>query len=350
VATQRIELPVVGMSCARCAVTVERTLKKKVPGVLSASVNFGTESASVEFDPTAADLQTMADAVKKAGYELVLPTEGVEEQDAEQAARERELRRQKRYFLVGMLFTLPLFALSMGRDFSLLGGWAHAAWVNWLFLLLATPVQFYTGWGFYTGGWKSIKAGSANMDVLVALGSSAAYFYSVSVLVLPEVGEHVYFETSAVIITLIKLGKLLEARAKGHASAAIRKLMDLAPKVAHILDEDGQERDVPADQVQPGQLVVVRPGERIPVDGLVVSGHSAVDESMLTGESMPVDKAEGDKAFGATVNQHGLIKSRPRVSDPRPPWPRSSDWCARPRGPRPLSNGLLIRFRLSSCR
>jgi len=308
VATQRIELPVVGMSCARCAVTVERTLKKKVPGVLSASVNFGTESASVEFDPTAADLQTMADAVKKAGYELVLSTEGVEEQDAEQAARERELRRQKRYFLVGMLFTLPLFALSMGRDFSLLGGWAHAAWVNWLFLLLATPVQFYTGWGFYTGGWKSIKAGSANMDVLVALGSSAAYFYSVSVLVLPEVGEHVYFETSAVIITLIKLGKLLEARAKGHASAAIRKLMDLAPKVAHILDEDGQERDVPADQVQPGQLVVVRPGERIPVDGLVVSGHSAVDESMLTGESMPVDKAEGDKAFGATVNQHGLIK------------------------------------------
>jgi Cu+-exporting ATPase len=148
------------------------------------------------------------------------------------------------------------------------------------------------------------------MDVLVALGSSAAYFYSVAVLILPGVGQHVYFETSAVIITLIKLGKLLEARAKGHASAAIRKLMDLAPKVAHVEDENGREHDIPADQVQAGQLVLIRPGERIPVDGLVLSGQSAVDESMLTGESIPVDKEEGEVVFGATVNQQGLLKIR----------------------------------------
>ncbi len=303
-----VELPVVGMTCARCAAAVERTLNKKVPGVISASVNFGTETAKIVFDPSATNLAAMAGAVKNAGYELVLTEEGVTPQDAEQAARERELRNQKRYFLVGLIFTIPLFALSMGRDFSLLGEWAHEGWVNWLFLALATPVQFYTGLGFYMGGWKSVRAGSANMDVLVALGSSAAYVYSLAVLLLPGVGEHVYFETSAVIITLIKLGKLLEAKAKGQASAAIRKLMDLAPKLAHVEDEGGQVRDIPADQVQSGQMVVVRPGERIPVDGVVAFGESSVDESMLTGESIPVDKVDGDDVFGATVNQQGLLK------------------------------------------
>ena len=305
---QAIELPVVGMTCVRCAATVERALTKKVPGVITASVNFGTETAAVEFDPTATDLQAIAQAVKNAGYLLVLPVEGLDTQDAEQAARERELSSQKKYFLVGLIFTLPLFALSMGRDFSLLGSWAHGIWVNWLFFALATPVQFYTGWGFYTGGGRSVLSGAANMDVLVALGSSAAFFYSVAVLTLPGLGEHVYFETSAVIITLIKLGKLLEARAKGRASAAIRKLMDLAPKLARIEGEDGEVRDIPAEQVKPGQLVVVRPGESIPVDGVVFSGQSAVDESMLTGESIPVDKVEGEEVFGATVNQQGLLK------------------------------------------
>jgi Cu+-exporting ATPase len=308
VATEKIELPVVGMSCANCAAGVERTLLKKVQGVISANVNFGTETATVEFDPVTTDLKNMAQAVKKAGYELLLPTEGMNAEDSEQAARERELLSQKKYFFVGLLFTFPLFVLSMGRDFFLLGEWAHAGWMNWLFLFMATPVQFYTGLGFYIGGWKSVKSGSANMDVLVALGSSAAYFYSLAVLLLPGVGTHVYFETSAVIITLIKLGKLLEAKAKGQASAAIRKLMDLAPKLAHVEDEDGRLHDVPAEQVRPGQIVIVRPGERIPVDGVVVSGQSAVDESMLTGESIPVDKVEDDQVFGATVNQQGLLK------------------------------------------
>ncbi|MBW2623007.1 MAG: copper-translocating P-type ATPase [Deltaproteobacteria bacterium] len=305
---RKIDLPVVGMTCTNCANTVARTLNKKVPGVLTASVNFGTETATVEYNPSLTSPQDMAEAVRKAGYELILPTEGGGAADAEQIARDRELRNQQRFFLAGLIFTIPLFILSMSRDFSLLGPWAHAAWVNWLFFGLATPVQFYTGWDFYTGSYRSVRSGAANMDVLVALGSSTAFFYSIAVLVFPGVGDHVYFETSALIITLIKLGKLLETNAKGQASSAIRKLMDLAPKVAHLENADGELEDIPADRVQAGQIVVIRPGESIPVDGQVVSGQSAVDESMLTGESIPIDKVEGDAVFGATVNQQGLLR------------------------------------------
>ncbi len=308
-ASRKVELPVVGMTCARCAATVERTLNKKVDGVLEASVNFGTESAVVEYDPSRTDLAAMAEAVKNAGYQLILPRGDETADNAELAARAAEYRAQVHAFVVGLVFTVPLFALSMGRDFALWGAWAREPWVNWLFLALATPVQFYTGAGYYVGGYKALKNLSANMDVLVALGSSVAYFYSLAVLVLPGLPGHVYFETSAMIITLIKLGKLLEARAKGKASAAIAGLMDLAPKMAHI-EEDGQERQVPADSVRPGQVVVVRPGERIPVDGVVVAGRSAVDESMMTGEPIPVDKAAGDTVFGATVNLQGRLKLR----------------------------------------
>jgi Cu+-exporting ATPase len=214
--------------------------------------------------------------------------------------------------IVGAVFTLPLFLLSMGRDFGLVGNWANATWVNWLFFALATPVQFYVGWDYYVGAYKSLRNGSANMDVLVAMGSSVAYFYSVLVLIASTMGNHsfghhLYFETSAVIITLIVLGKLLEVRAKGRTSEAIKKLMGLQAKTARIVRE-GVEMDIPISQVQRGDTVIVRPGEKIPVDGTIIEGHSAVDESMITGESLPVDKHVGDGVIGATLNKQGLLK------------------------------------------
>jgi len=304
-----VDLLVIGMTCANCAMAVERTLTRKVPGVVSATVNLASETVNVEYDTAEATLDVLAEAVDRAGYTLVLPREDSVEGDDEQTARKSEIRREQRAFITGIVFTVPLFVLSMARDFSLVGAWAHAPWVNWLFLALATPVQFYTGWGFYTGGFKSIRNGSANMDVLVALGSSTAYFYSTALLFTPVLGSHVYFETSAMIITLIKFGKYLETVAKGRASSAIRKLMDLAPAVAH-LEKNGVEVDVPVGKLRPWDSVVVRPGEHIPVDGVVIYGESAVDESMMTGESIPVDKTEGDTVYGATVNMHGRLKIR----------------------------------------
>lgn len=302
-----VEFPVTGMTCANCAMTIERTLNRKVPGVLSASVNFAAERVLVEYVPTLTSPDEMIIAIEKAGYGAIRPEETEEGEDAELAARKAEIRNQTKKFIIGILFTTPLFLLSMGRDFGLLGGWSHALWVNWLFLVLATPVQFYTGWDYYTGGWKSIKNKSANMDVLVAMGSSVAYFYSLALLLYPPLGQHVYFETSAVIITLIKLGKMLEARTKGKTGGAIRKLMGLRPKTATIV-EAGKEREIPLSQVNVGDQVVVRPGESIPVDGLVLEGESSVDESMLTGEPLPVDKAPGDKVTGGTINGEGRLK------------------------------------------
>ena len=308
-ASSRVDLPVMGMTCANCAATIERTLNRKVPGVFSAVVNLAAEKVTVQYDPSTVTLENLADAVGRAGYTLVLPRAGESVDDEEQRARRAEYHRERSALLVGILFTVPLFVLSMSRDLSLLGSWAHEPWFNWLLWLLATPVQFYTGRGYYTGGFKSIRNGSANMDVLVALGSSTAYFYSAALLFAPSVGSHVYFETSAVIITLIKVGKLLETVAKGRASRAIRRLMDLAPQVAH-LEKNGDQRDVPVDRIRPGDMVIVRPGERIPIDGEVVSGSSSVDESMMTGESIPVDRAPGDTVFGATVNLQGMLKIR----------------------------------------
>jgi len=307
VVTATVEIPLTGMTCANCAMTIERTLNKKVPGVVKASVNFATERAHVEYIPTISTIDDMISAIERAGYGAIRPDETIEGEDAELAARKAEIKNQTRKFLVGALFTAPLFFLSMGRDFGLIGLWAHAAWVNWLFLALATPVQFYTGWDYYTGGWKSLKNGSANMDVLVAMGSSVAYFYSLAVLLYSPIGEHVYFETSAVIITLIKLGKMLEARTKGRTGGAIRKLMGLRPKTATIL-EDGKEKEIPLSQVKVGDVVIVHPGESIPVDGVVLEGESAVDESMLTGEPIPVDKLAGAKLAGGTINGEGRLK------------------------------------------
>jgi Cu+-exporting ATPase len=307
VVTAKIELPITGMTCANCAATVERTLNKKVPGVVQASVNFATERASVEYIPGVASVAAMVEAIEQAGYGVVqaAPEEALE--DVEARAREAEIADQTRKFWVGVAFSAPLFLLSMARDFGLLGPWAHGAWMNWLFLALATPVQFYTGWDYYVGSYHALRNRTANMDVLVAMGSSIAYLYSIAVLLFSAGGQHVYFETSAVIITLIKMGKLLEARAKGRTGEAIRQLMGLRPEDAVVV-RDGAEVSVPIDQVRVGDVVIVRPGERIPVDGVVVEGRSAVDESMLTGEPVPVDKTSGDEVVGATINGQGLLR------------------------------------------
>ena len=313
VATQKVELAITGMTCANCVATVERTLQSRVPGVVAANVNFATEKATVEFVAGAVTPRELAQAIEKAGYGVVdAPAEELE--DAEAAARRAEILNQTRKFWTGVAFAGPLFLLSMARDFALLGAWAHAPRGNWLMFALAAPVQFYVGWDYYVGGWKSLRNGSANMDVLVAMGSSVAFVYSVAVAIALTMGsiglgEHVYFETAALIITLIKLGKVLEARAKGETSKAIKELMGLRPKTARVI-RDGAEMDIPVDEVLVGDVVLVRPGERIPVDGVVVDGRSAVDESMLTGESMPVEKAPGDELVGATINREGALQLR----------------------------------------
>jgi P-type Cu+ transporter len=311
-----LEMPLLGMTCANCAQTIERRLNK-VEGVLEASVNFASEKATVRYVVGAVDRSALAAAVRAAGYDVVETPEdlGAAEEtleDAEAAAREAEIRHQWQRFIVGLIFSTPLLILSMGRDVGLFGHWAHELWVSYLFWFLATPVQFYVGWDYYTGAYKALRNGAANMDVLVAIGTSAAYFYSVAVVAAltvgnHELGQHVYFETAAVIITLIVLGKLLEARAKGRTSEAIKKLMGLRPKTARVV-RDGAEMDVPIQSVVPGDLVIVRPGEKIPVDGMVVDGRSAVDESMITGESLPVDKKPGDEVIGATINKQGMLR------------------------------------------
>ena len=310
--TATLELPLLGMTCANCANTIQRRLNK-VEGVLEATVNYASEKAAVQYAPGVVTRAEMVAAVRKAGYDVVEASGEEDAEDAEAAAREAEIRHQWMRFIVGIVFSLPLFLFSMSRDFGLVGHWAHATWVNWLFLLLATPVQFYVGWDYYVGAYKSLRNGSANMDVLVAMGSSVAYVYSIAVLLAKTfgnsnaLGDHVYFETSAVIITLIVLGKLLEARAKGRTSEAIKKLIGLQAKTARVVRND-VEVDIPIAEVNRGDIVVVRPGEKVPVDGVVINGRSTLDESMITGESLPVAKQVGDPVIGATLNKQGLIQ------------------------------------------
>ena len=312
VATGEIELPITGMHCVNCAATVEKALNEMGPSVVSATVNFATEKAQIAYIPGQVTPTDLIAAIKGAGYGVVEADPDQQLADVEQAARKTEIHEQTRKFWIGIAFSLPLFLFSMARDFALLGTWSDALWGNWLMFALATPVQFYVGWDYYTGGFKALRNGAANMDVLVAMGSSAAFFYSLPVTVAltlgsTALGSHVYFETSAVIITLIKLGKLLEVRAKDQTGAAIKKLMGLQAKTARVV-RNGEEIDIPIEQVVVGDVVIVRPGERIPVDGVIIEGNSAVDESMLTGESIPVDKEEGDPIIGATINKQGRLK------------------------------------------
>lgn len=277
----------------------------RMEGVSDVQVNLAGERVRLHYIPTLISQADIRHAISRAGFEAV-ETSGFSE-DAEAKARETEIRNQRHLLITGIVFTLPLILLSMSRDFGLLPiAIGFAWWMNWLLFVLATPVQFYVGWQYYVGANNALRSKSANMDVLIALGSSTAYLSSIPIT-LGLLPGHVYFETSAVIITLIRLGKYLEARARGRTSEAIKKLMSLQAKTARVF-RTNIEMDIPVDDVGIGDIVIVRPGEKIPVDGVVVEGQSSVDESMLTGESLPVEKSPGAGVIGATLNKLGLIK------------------------------------------
>ena len=303
---EQATLAISGMSCASCVATIEKGLHE-LPGVVRAAVNLGTEKGTVEYVPGTARVEDLARAVEAVGYTAVpleTPEAGV---DREKLAREREIRRLRLKTLVGAVLSAPLMLGSFPEWFP----WVPRLLTEHVVLfLLATPVHLWVGWQFHVGFWRALRHRTADMNTLVSVGTSAGYLYSVLVTFLPGLfaaeglAAGVYFETVAILHTLIVLGRWLEARAKGRTSEAIKKLMGLQAKTARVV-RDGREVDIPVEEVGPGDLVVVRPGEKVPVDGVVREGASAVDESMLTGESLPVEKRPGDEVFGATLNKTG---------------------------------------------
>ncbi|MBG9935442.1 heavy metal translocating P-type ATPase [Bacillus tropicus] len=308
IVSDKAEFTVSGMTCAACANRVEKRLNK-LEGVNEATVNFALESATVDFNPDEINVNEMKSAITKLGYKLEVKSD---EQDESTDHRLQEIERQKKKFIISFILSFPLlWAMVSHFSFTSFIYLPDMLMNPWVQLALATPVQFIIGGQFYVGAYKALRNKSANMDVLVALGTSAAYFYSVY-LSIQSIGssEHMtdlYFETSAVLITLIILGKLFEAKAKGRSSEAIKKLMGLQAKTATVM-RDGTEMKILIEEVVAGDIVYVKPGEKIPVDGEIVEGKSAIDESMLTGESIPVDKKIGDVVIGSTMNKNGFLK------------------------------------------
>jgi len=294
-----------GMICAACSAAVERALKKKI-GVISANVNLALEKAHVVYLPGSVTPAELKEAVVKAGYRVVEEQEAAPDMEAERHRRETSALKLR------LVVSAVLGAVIMLGSMPSMTRMPEGA-LNYVLLVLATPVQFWAGWRFYRGAYANLSHGSANMDVLIAMGTSAAYFYSLAVTLFPGwftgYGTSVYFDTSAMIVALILLGKFLEARSKGRASEAIKRLMRLKPATARV-ERDGAELEIPVDDVMVGDIITVRPGEKVPVDGVLVSGFSSVDESMLTGESLPVEKREGDGVVGATINLTGSFRFR----------------------------------------
>lgn len=289
-----------GMTCAACSTRVEKVLSR-VDGVTRANVNLSTNKATVEFPSGLIDDNALIKAVEKAGYKAEVEVE--RDLDREKELREKEIKSLKTSFIISAILSIPLFSamfFHMAGNMNLLTN-------GYIQLLLATPVQFIIGYRFYKGAYHSLRGGGANMDVLVSMGTSAAYFYSVYNL-FRGVHEY-YFEASAVVITLVLLGKTFEAIAKGKTSEAIKKLMGLQPKTARVI-KDGVEIDTPIEKLEIGDIILVRPGEKVPVDGIIVEGNSSLDESMITGESIPVDKSVDDTVIGATINKFGSFKFR----------------------------------------
>ncbi|WP_163093052.1 heavy metal translocating P-type ATPase [Bacillus cereus] len=308
IVSDKAEFTVSGMTCAACANRVEKRLNK-LDGVNKATVNFALESATVDFNPDEVNVNEMKSTITKLGYKLEVKPD---DQDASTDHRLQEIERQKKKFIISFILSFPLlWAMVSHFSFTSFIYLPDMLMNPWVQLALATPVQFIIGGQFYVGAYKALRNKSANMDVLVALGTSAAYFYSVY-LSIQSIGSSkhmtdLYFETSAVLITLIILGKLFEAKAKGRSSEAIKKLMGLQAKTATVV-RDGTEIKILIEEVVAGDIVYVKPGEKIPVDGEIVEGKSAIDESMLTGESIPVDKSIGDVVIGSTINKNGFLK------------------------------------------
>ncbi|MFH1538616.1 MAG: heavy metal translocating P-type ATPase, partial [bacterium] len=304
--TEKIEIPVEGMSCAACAARIEKTLASTA-GVESAAVNFASSRATVSYDTSAVTPASLFSTIESLGYKVPAAV-----------SEDKEEERQRRHFLdlrnkliVGAVLSLAVFILSMREMFGLTG--MPSRIVNPVLFLLSTPVLFWAGAGFFAGFYKAARNFSADMNTLIAVGTMSAYAYSTAAVFAPGffagagIEPHVYFDTACMIITLILFGRMLEERAKGQTSDAVRGLAKLRPKTARVV-RDGKEEDVPLDEVRAGDVVVIRPGESIPVDGKVVEGRSAVDESMITGESIPVDKNPGDEVVGATVNTTGSLR------------------------------------------
>ncbi|TYR76168.1 copper-translocating P-type ATPase [Rossellomorea vietnamensis] len=309
VVTEKAEFDITGMTCAACSARIEKGLNK-TEGVTKANVNLALEKATVEYNPTHISAAELVKRVEKLGYGAREAADKNSEETADY--REKEIHKQQRKFILSLILSLPLlWAMVSHFEFTSFIYLPEFLMNPWVQFALATPVQFYVGKQFYAGAYKALKNKSANMDVLVALGTSAAYFYSVylsiELLGTNEGMTELYFETSAILITLIILGKLFEARAKGRSSEAIKKLMGLQAKTATVL-RNGEETEIPLEEVAAGDIVFVKPGEKVPVDGEVLEGRSALDESMLTGESVPVDKTAGDEVIGSTINKNGFLK------------------------------------------
>jgi len=296
----QITLSLRKMHCASCAQLIERQLRQ-TPGVQQASVNYGTERARVDFNQSQTSLDKLIKRVQEIGYDASELKQDAEAHLSEEEARAREINGIKTKFIISVLLAVPVLILSMGM--KVIPAIEEIPYREWLQFLLATPIQFWAGWQFYRGFWGAWKARTANMDSLIALGTTAAYLYSLLVVFGLVAGE-VYFEIGSILIAFVLLGKWLEARAKGKTGEAIKKLMGLAPKTA-LVKRGGREQEIPLEQVVVGDIIRVKPGTKIPVDGLVEEGTSSVDESMVTGESIPVEKNRGDVVIGGTINQHG---------------------------------------------
>lgn len=308
VATGNINMTLAGLNDPANQRAIEKRMAESF-GIIESHANIASERLSLIYIPTIISPTEIREIIIKAGFKIVSDSSLTDNEDAETQARKLAIKNQRHMLIFALIFTVPLFILHMLHSFQLLPSAVMTApWLEWLFFALATPVQFVAGWSFYINGYKALKNGAANMDVLVAMGSTTAYIYSILIM-LGIFPGHGYFESAAVIITLVRMGKYLETRAKGNASDAIRKLLYLRPETAVVL-RNGVETQIKVDEVAIDDLILVRPGEKMPVDGIVVDGDSYADESMLTGESLPVAKNPGSQVYGATLNTHGSLTYR----------------------------------------